>query len=102
MSDQHSPPIRNLLNLGPKSAEMLVRTGICDFDELRRLGAVQAYLRVAAVWPGASLNLLYALEGAITGEHWTRIAHRDKARLLTEIEGARLQNQLFVGGESCE
>ena len=36
-----------------------------------------------------SLNLLYALEGAIRARHWTRVSRNERTRLLTELEALR-------------
>jgi len=37
---------------------------------LRELGAARAYVRTRRVNPRVSLNLLWALEGALTGLPW--------------------------------
>ena len=60
-------PLTDLPNLGPKSQQMLQLAGIQSVQDLRRLGAVRAYLQVQACGAPASLNLLWALEGAISG-----------------------------------
>jgi len=60
----------SLLNLGPRSEQWLTAVGITTYDELERLGSVQAYLRVREVFPAASANLLYALEGALLDVRW--------------------------------
>lgn len=75
-----------LPNLGPKSQEMLAKAGITSVDALRRLGAVQAYVETKAIWPQASLNLLWALEGALSGRPWQQVAETDRASLLMALE----------------
>ncbi|WP_312265883.1 TfoX/Sxy family DNA transformation protein [Neisseria sp.] len=50
--------LSKLRNLGAKSTEMLAKAGICTAQELRQLGAVQAYLRVIESGSKPSLNLL--------------------------------------------
>ncbi len=55
-----------LRNLGPVSKRMLAAAGITSVQTLRELGAVEAYRRVRSRDPRASLNLLWALEGAVT------------------------------------
>lgn len=75
-----------LKNLGPKSVEMLTKAGIHSGEDLRRLGAVMAYARTKAVCPKASLNLLWALEGALTGRDWKLVAEADRASLLMALE----------------
>lgn len=78
--------IASLPNLGPKSQDMLAAAGIADLAELRALGSVAAYARVKAVQPSASLNLLWALEGALTGARWQDVAKDDRTSLLLQLE----------------
>ena len=70
-SRDDAPP--DLLNLGPVSRRWLREVGVRSQADLTRIGVVEAYRRVKAKWPGASLNLLYALEGAVRGVHWTMV-----------------------------
>ena len=67
--------LEDLANLGAVSA--------------RRLGAVEAWRRVRAHWPGASLNLLWALEGALTDRGWQEVARTERTRLLLELDDDR-------------
>lgn len=73
-------------NLGPKSLDMLAKAGITQEAALRSLGAVVAYARTKAACPQASLNLLWALEGALTGRDWKVVAETDRASLLMALE----------------
>lgn len=75
-----------LKNLGSKSLEMLAKAGVHSGSDLKRLGAVMAYARTKAVCPKASLNLLWALEGALTGRDWKVVAETDRASLLMALE----------------
>ena len=54
-----------LLNLEPKSAARLRAAGVSDVQSLRRLGPVAAFQRVELAGFKPSLNLLYALAGAL-------------------------------------
>lgn len=74
------------LNLGPKSAEMLRRAGVDTLACLQSLGAVRAWWQVKAHDPRVSLNLLWALEGALSGRHWQVVARADRTRLLMELD----------------
>lgn len=78
--------LQDLRNLGPKSRDMLIKAGIHNADDLRRVGAVVAYVRTKAIWPGATLNLLWALEGALSGRPWQQVAESDRASLLMALE----------------
>jgi DNA transformation protein len=78
--------IADLPNFGPKSQQMLEQAGIKTVEQLRKLGAVRAYLQVKRSGGNASLNLLWALEGALTGQHWQVVAKDERLRLLLELE----------------
>jgi TfoX/Sxy family transcriptional regulator of competence genes len=65
--------LEHLPNLGPTSARWLRDVGIETYDDLERLGSVQAFLLVDASREGVSLNLLYALEGALREVRWDRL-----------------------------
>jgi hypothetical protein len=80
--------ISDLPNLGTKSQQMLQQAGIKTVEQLRELGAVRAYIQVKQSGANASLNLLWAMEGALTGRHWREVAHNDRLRLLLELEDA--------------
>ncbi len=78
--------IADLPNFGPKSQQMLEQAGIKTIEQLRKLGAVRAYLKVKQNGGNASLNLLWAMEGALTGQHWQEVAKHERLRLLLELE----------------
>lgn len=75
-----------LPNLGPASWRMLQAAGIADAAKLREVGAIAAYLAVKRSGQAASLNLLWALEGALSGRHWQEVAQSDRLRLLLQLE----------------
>jgi DNA transformation protein and related proteins len=79
-------PLSRLANLGPKSAQMLAAIGIHDRETLAARGAVGAFIAVRAAGQPASLNLLWAMEGALSGRDWRDVARHDKLRLLLELE----------------
>lgn len=85
-----SMPLRHPLpGLGPKSLAMLAAAGIPDRTALERLGAVAAYLQVKRAGQPASLNQLWALEGALTGQHWQTVAREERNRLLLTLDAAQ-------------
>jgi len=77
--------IADLPNFGPKSQQMLALAGIVTVEQLRELGAVRAYAQVKCTGK-VSLNLLWAMEGALSGRHWQEVARNDRLRLLLELE----------------
>lgn len=86
-----SVPLNELPNLGPRSVAALAAAGITSLDGLRQLGAVRAYVRTREFSPSVSLNLLWALEGALTGRPWQEVAVADRASLLMALEDAQRQ-----------
>ena len=77
-----------LRNLGPRSREMLERAGIDTLERLRETGAVRAYVAVKRSGGRPSLNLLWALEGALTGQRWQDVAREHRTSLLLALEDA--------------
>lgn len=70
----------------PEIARFLNATGIRTREELTRLGSVAAYAKVKRIEPKASLNLLWALEGALSGVHWRELAKEHRTSLLLALE----------------
>jgi hypothetical protein len=66
----------------------LPQEGITSVEELEALGPVAAYLRVKAHGVKVSLNLLYALYGALNDCHWTDIPQDEKSAMLMAIDAA--------------
>ncbi|HEY1382046.1 MAG TPA: TfoX/Sxy family protein [Dongiaceae bacterium] len=72
-----------LKNIGPVSVRQLREVGIEDAAALRKLGALAAYRRLKHAFPReVSLNMLYALEGALRGCHWNCLPPGVKEKLL--------------------
>ena len=78
--------IASLRNLGPKSEVMLRQAGISTVEELLALGSVKAYALVKRSGANASLNLLWAMEGALSGRPWQEVAKSDRLSLLLLLE----------------
>lgn len=73
-------------NLGPISAARLRAVGIDSPEDLRRLGAVEAFLRLRRGLPfDISLVFLYALHGAVTDTDWRQLSESTRARLRREV-----------------
>ena len=77
-----------LRNIGPKSMAWLRQTGVRSLDDLKSVGALAAYVRVKRAGFRPSLNLLYALEGAILDCHWQDIPDERRAQLVLDAEAA--------------
>ncbi len=94
--------LRDLKGLGPKSESMLTAVGVDSVEVLKELGAIRAFIKVKQHGEiNPSLNLLYALVGALEGEHWLSIAQHQKADLIMQLEGYDELEKLFESsGES--
>ena len=77
-----------LRNIGPKSMAWLRQTGVRSLDDLKAVGALAAYVRVKRAGFRPSLNLLYALEGAILDCHWQDIPDERRSQLVLEADAA--------------
>src|SRR5512140_2023692 len=69
-------------NVGPKSAAWLRQVGVRTQEDLERLGPVEAFMKVKRAGFRPSLNLLYALAGAIENCHWADLPDERKAALV--------------------
>jgi DNA transformation protein len=75
-----------LSGLGPNSVALLSRVGIYNVSQLRETGAAAAYVAVLRSGQKASLNLLWAIEGALTERPWQQVAREDRLRLLLAVD----------------
>lgn len=90
--DSTEPSLADLPNLGPKSQQMLAAAGIHNLAQLRALGSVVAFDRVKRSSSTASLNLLWALEGVLTGLSWRTVSREHRTSLLLALEHLRSGN----------
>ena len=79
-------PVSDLRNLGPKSREWLAAIGIRSVEDLRRAGAVPAYVALKRSRAGVSLNALYALVGALEDAHWLEVKRERRLELVMQVE----------------
>lgn len=80
------PRLSDLRNLGPKSENALANAGITTPEQLAALGSVNAYVALKRHDARVSLNMLWALEGALTDRDWREVARNDRLRLLLSHE----------------
>ncbi|MFC1748258.1 TfoX/Sxy family protein [Pseudomonadota bacterium] len=78
--------IDKLRNLGKASASMLKKAGITTEEQLQNIGAARAYVTVKQTGCSPSLNLLWALEGALTDRDWKVVAKDNRLSLLIQAE----------------
>ena len=84
-----------LRNLGVRSKQMLKTAGILSAEQLQKIGSVAAFFAVqqsnAASKP--SLNLLWALEGALSCRDWKDIANDSHIKLVLLMQLDDLKKQ---------
>jgi hypothetical protein len=81
-------------NVGPKSAAWLRQIGVRSSEDLVRIGPVEAFLKVKRAGFRPSLNLLYAMAGAIDDCHWADLSEERKSGLMLELDAAESVNPI--------
>ena len=81
--------LQELKNIGEHSAAKLLDAGIRSREQIEALGAVAVYRRLRQRSP-VSLNMLWALQGALLGLPYNRLPHDIREQLLDEL--ARLDS----------
>jgi hypothetical protein len=78
-----------LRNLGPLTTARLAAVGVRNLAQLRRMGAVAAYVALRRA-PGGrrnvTLNALYALAGALQDRDWREVRRMQKLELAIAVE----------------
>lgn len=78
--------IKDLPNLRLSNERMLKKVGIQTIDQLYDIGALNAYKALQKRQEASlSLELLWALEGAIHGQHWSVIPESRRNELLAKL-----------------
>ncbi|MEK7786738.1 MAG: TfoX/Sxy family protein [Chloroflexota bacterium] len=78
--------LTSLKNIGETSAGWLESVGIKTAEDLYELGVVEAYRRVKTAYPErVTLNMLYALQGALLDLHWKEVPPEMKTTLLQQV-----------------
>jgi len=77
-----------LKNLGMASVNILHAIGINSYEDLTKMGAVEAYKRIKSRGIHVSKVMLYALQGALMDVHWNDLSPDLKAQLVEEAEAA--------------
>ena len=73
--------LSKLPNSGKEVESQLNKVGIFTFDELKDIGAEQAWLKIQEIDTSACIHRLLALEGAIRGIKKTLLPQQRKAEL---------------------
>ena len=80
--NQETKELTQLPNIGKVVAEKLIQVGITTPEELRNVGAEQAFIRLQIIDEGACLCMLQGLEGAVQGIRWHNLPKERKTELI--------------------
>lgn len=72
-------------NIGPKSSQWLNAAGVNDINDLKKFGAIQVYIQIKQKGFPASLNLLWALQGAVEDRPWFSFTKDEKSKLIKKL-----------------
>ncbi len=73
--------LSKLPNIGSVVEEQLNMVGINTYEQLKKVGSKQAWLRIKAIDDSACIHRLYALEGAVQGVKKTQLSPEVKSEL---------------------
>jgi len=81
--------LTKLPNIGEVLATRLKEIGIKSYEDLARLGSVEAVIQIGDSGLSVCYNMLYALEGAIQNVRWHGIPKEERQLLKEEYDLAR-------------
>jgi DNA transformation protein and related proteins len=82
--------LSELRGLGPASLQMLTRVGITSAAQLRKADLFKLYARIKQTHPRASINLLYAMIGAVEDMDWRAVAKDRRTEVLLRLDDMNL------------
>jgi DNA transformation protein and related proteins len=80
--------LEDVVNIGPALAHDLRAVGVADVEQLRDVGAQEAWLRMHAAGCHDCLSSLLALEGAVRGVRWMQISSDDRDAMAAAARAA--------------
>lgn len=92
----HSSELLKLKNLGMASVNILHAVGINTYEDLKRVGAVEAFRRIKARDINVSKVMLYALQGALLNIHWNDLPPDLKLKLVEEAEQGTVDAKIAI------
>ncbi|MDN3609593.1 TfoX/Sxy family DNA transformation protein [Vibrio ostreicida] len=79
--------LKDLPNLRLATERMLKKAGIGSVEHLEQAGSVEAFKAIKATHSSdVSLELLWALEGALNGKHWSVVSTQRREELASKLE----------------
>ena len=85
-SAKSEPALSELRGLGPASVEMLKSVNIRSAQSLRKADLYALYAKIKAKHPKTSINLLYAMMGAVDDVDWRVIARERRSEVLMQLD----------------
>ena len=83
--------LTGLRNLGPKSAKLIESIGIHNPKELAEVGALETCRRLMLSGHSISLNMAYAIEGALMDCDWRKIPIEFRRYLAIEFKKLKMK-----------
>lgn len=78
--------LTSLRNFGPKSAKLIESIGIHNPKELAKVGTLETCRRLILAGYSISLNMAYAIEGALMDCDWRKIPIEFRRYLVIEFK----------------
>jgi DNA transformation protein and related proteins len=78
--------LSELRGLGPASVQMLASAGITSAAQLRKADLYKLYAQIKAKHPRTSINLLYAMMGAVDDVDWRDVAKDRRTEVLLRLD----------------
>jgi DNA transformation protein and related proteins len=83
---QGEPALSELCGLGPASVAMLASVKIRSAKALRQADLYVVYAKIRSLHPKTSINLLYAMMGAVEDIDWRVIARERRSEVLMQLD----------------
>jgi DNA transformation protein and related proteins len=82
-----SKSVRELSNIGPKTARWLESIGVKTLEDIETLGVIEVYERLKLAYSQkVSLNALWALQGAVLDMPWNQLPESMKETLKQQLQ----------------
>lgn len=87
IAEEKPSRLKDLPNLRLGTERMLKKAGIASVSELRGMGSVKAFKAIQASQESTvNIELLWALEGALNGTHWSVISQDRRKELMAYLD----------------
>ncbi len=83
-----------LKNLGNTSVNWLLAIGVRTREDLARIGAIEAYIRIRQRGIRVSKVLLYSLHCALLDQQWTDMSDMEKLALLDQADRTEARSEM--------